>query len=256
MKDFEKFYQLHYNDELLLIGNVWDVGSAKIFEANGFKALATSSAALANALGYKDGQQLPFELLLEIVTQINKAISIPLSVDLERGYADTIPGILKNVEALFNAGVVGINIEDSLEDMLLRPVQSFQAIISAIAEQGIKKNMPMFINARTDSFLLKQPAALEETIDRAKAYEVSGAHGLFVPYLDKASDIEKIVAATALPVSVFFTKQLPDFKTLSGLGIKRISMGASVYRYLERMMGAMLEKIKENDSASPLFTSF
>ena len=105
MKDFETFFQLHYNDELLLIGNVWDVNTAKIFEANGFKAIATSSAALANALGYEDGQQLPFELLLETVTRINKAVSIPLSVDMEGGYSETIPGILQNIEKLYDAGV-------------------------------------------------------------------------------------------------------------------------------------------------------
>ena len=253
VKDFETFSQLHYKDELLLIGNVWDVTTAKIFEANGFKAIATSSAALANALGYEDGQQLPFDLLLETVTRINKAVSIPLSVDMERGYSETIPGILHNIEKLYDAGAVGINIEDSLPDKNVRTCESFQKIISSIAAFGIKKNMPLFINARTDSFLLKDPNALSETISRVQAYEAAGAHGIFVPYLCEIADIKKIVEATSLPVSVFCMANLPGFKALSNAGIKRVSMGTSLFRYLNNAMNKVLLEIQDKQSAASLF---
>ena len=147
----------------------------------------------------------------------------------------------------------GINIEDSLPNKNLRTCESFQKIISSISVLGIKKNMPLFINARTDSFLLKDTNALSETISRVKAYEAVGAHGIFVPYLCEINDIKKIVEATSLPVSVFCTANLPDFKTLLNAGIKRVSMGTSLFRYLNNSMNDVLLEILDKQSAASLF---
>src|SRR5688500_416782 len=195
MNEFETFSQLHYSDEPLVIGNVWDVASAKVFEELGFKAIATSSAAIANSMGYEDGQNMPFGLMLETIQRIKKNISIPLSVDMERGYANTIPGIIQNIEKLQEAGVIGINIEDSLKDSRLRSVESFQKLISCIANHLSRKNMQLFINARTDAFLLKLLNASEETVLRAHAYLATGANGLFVPFLTRITHIETICPA-------------------------------------------------------------
>ena len=85
MNKFETFLQLHHNKELLLLGNVWDVTGAKIYEQNGFKAIATSSRAIGLSIGYEDGEQMPFDLLLDIVKRIINNINVPLSVDLETG---------------------------------------------------------------------------------------------------------------------------------------------------------------------------
>ena len=130
MNEFETFSQLHYGVRPLLIGNVWDVTSAKLFQEAGFKAVATSSSAVANLMGYEDGQQMPFGLLLEIVKRITKSISIPLSVDMERGYANAIPGMLANIEKLYDTGIAGINIEDSTGDLKMRAAESFQSYLS------------------------------------------------------------------------------------------------------------------------------
>ncbi len=253
MNEFETFSQLHYSEEPLLIGNVWDVTSAKIFEEAGFKAIATSSAAIANSMGYEDGENMPFDLLLETVFRIKKNTSIPLSVDMERGYAGTIPGILQNIEKVYDAGAVGINIEDSLKDARLRSVESFQKLISCIANHLSRKNMQLFINARTDAFLLKLPNAVDETILRANAYEAAGANGLFIPFITSIADIKKVVAITSLPVSVFFCKSLPDFKALAGAGIKRISMGTALFRSMKKDMVARIEAIQHTQSANSLF---
>jgi len=253
MNEFETFSQLHYSDEPLLIGNVWDVASAKVFEELGFKAIATSSAAIANSMGYEDGQNMPFGLLLEAVQRIKKCISIPLSVDMERGYANTIPGIIQNIEKLHEAGVIGINIEDSLKDSRLRSVESFQKLISCITNHLSRTNMQLFINARTDAFLVKLPNAPDETVLRANAYEAAGANGLFVPFMTSITDIEKVVAATSLPVSVFFCKGLPDFKTLAGAGVKRISMGAALYKAVKKDLQKRVEAIQHAQSVDSLF---
>ena len=253
MNEFETFSQLHYSDEPLLIGNVWDVASAKLFEELGFKAIATSSAAIANSMGYEDGQNMPFGLMVETVQRIKKSISIPLSVDMERGYANTIPGIIQNIEKLQEAGVIGINIEDSLKDSRLRSVESFQKLISCITNHLSRKNMQLFINARTDAFLLKLPNASDETVLRANAYEAAGANGLFVPFITSITDIEKVVAATSIPVSVFFCKGLPDFKTLAGAGVKRISMGAALYKAVKKDLQKRVETIQQAQSVNSLF---
>src|ERR1700752_4029964 len=113
MNDFELFSQLHYSNTPLLVGNVWDVPSARIMEESGLKAIATSSAAVANSMGYEDGQQISFCLLFEAVQRIKKSTTLPLSVDMERGYSNTIPGILQNIDKLVDADIAGINIEDS-----------------------------------------------------------------------------------------------------------------------------------------------
>src|SRR5215831_10467112 len=105
MYRFEEFKQLHYQSTPLLIGNVWDVMSAKIFEQLGFKAIATSSAALARTMGYEDGEKIPFDLLLKMVERIIGNINIPLSVDIEGGYSRNISEIIRNIEKLHELGV-------------------------------------------------------------------------------------------------------------------------------------------------------
>lgn len=106
------FKQLHHGEEPLLLGNVWNVESAKVYEKLGYKALATSSSAVALSLGYEDGEQMSFEEYLYIIKRIKASVSIPLSVDLESGYGD-IDTIVSNILKLTEIGVSGINIEDT-----------------------------------------------------------------------------------------------------------------------------------------------
>jgi 2-methylisocitrate lyase-like PEP mutase family enzyme len=253
MKDFETFYRLHYTEQPLLVGNVWDVNSAKIFEAGGLKAVATSSAALANTHGYEDGEKIPFELLVETVKRIGRNISVPLSVDMEKGFSATIPGILENVEKLYDAGAAGINIEDSTHDGGLRSVESFQKIIAALSNHLARRNMQVFINARTDAYVRKHPDALGESIKRIRAYEAAGAHGAFVPFLFEIDQIQKITGSTSLPVSVFFIPQLPGFKALAEAGIRRISMGTSVFRYLNKVLANSITRMITEQSCQGLY---
>ena len=101
MTAFETFVQLHYNEIPLLIGNVWDVVSARAFERSGYKAIATSSAAIAHTWGYEDGEKMPFDLLLRVVERIINSINVPLSVDMEGGYSRDISKIIQNIENFF-----------------------------------------------------------------------------------------------------------------------------------------------------------
>src|SRR5450432_2057049 len=114
MNSYQQFLQLHRNPSAFLLGNIWDVHSAKIFSENGYAAIGTSSHAIAAANGYKDGEQLPFEILLQTAKRVTNAVSTPFTVDMEAGYGNCTEAILENLDKLHANGIIGINIEDSV----------------------------------------------------------------------------------------------------------------------------------------------
>ena len=255
MSAYEQFFQLHYNHAPLLIGNVWDVVSARAFERSGYKAIATSSAAIAHTWGYEDGEKIPFDLLLKVVERVMSNVNIPLSVDMEGGYSRDISKIIQNIEKLYELGVVGINIEDSVkgEKLYMQSVDDFQKVISSISSHLERKNIKMFLNARTDAFLHKLPSPITETVKRIKAYENAGANGIFVPFISDKDEIREAVEATKLPLNVFSMPTLPDFKELSALGVRRISMGRAVRIVLTRSLEKIIQTIMEDQSFKSLY---
>ena len=253
---FEQFKALHHQQEPLLLGNVWDVQSAIILEKLGIKAIGTSSAAAAATLGYNDGEDMPFEEYFFLVRRIKAATSLPLSVDLEAGYGDTEAAIVENIQRLHELGVAGINMEDSIVDGKGRHIaaaESFAQKMKNITERLRQLGIDIFINLRSDPFLLGLPDAGKEAVQRIKAYEHSGVHSIFLPCITAVDDIKAAVAATQLPVSVMCMPNLPDFKTLQSLGIKRISMGNFVHGVLYKKMEAMSQGIISEESFAGLF---
>jgi 2-methylisocitrate lyase-like PEP mutase family enzyme len=255
MTTFETFRQLHYNETPLLIGNVWDVTSAKVFERCGYRAIATSSAAVARSWGYEDGENIPFDLLLKVVERIISNTNIPFSVDMEGGYSRDISKIIQNIEKLYELGVVGINIEDSVkgEKPYMQSINNFQKIISSITNHLEQKNIKMFVNARTDAFVRKLPSPITETLKRIKVYEDAGANGIFVPLISDKKEIKEVVSATMLPVNVFSTPQLPTFKELTELGVKRISMASSAHGATAKSLEKIIQTILEDQSFKSLY---
>jgi 2-methylisocitrate lyase-like PEP mutase family enzyme len=255
MKSFETFSALHRSPSPLLLGNIWDVNSARIYESKGYRAIGTSSQALAKTFGYEDGEKMPFGLLLQLAKRVVEVVNIPFTVDIEGGYSRSVAGILENIEKLHDAGVVGINLEDTIAGAIrqLQPVAVFQTILSAVAEHICRKNLKIFLNIRTDGFLLGMPTALPETLARIRSYENSGAHGIFVPCITRPDDIAAVVNATNLPVNVMCMPALPDFGTLRSLGVKRISIGPFVNSYIEKKAEEAVSAILENDNFSCLF---
>jgi 2-methylisocitrate lyase-like PEP mutase family enzyme len=160
-----------------------------------------------------------------------EVVNIPFSVDMEGGYSRTIDGIIENINKLHEAGVAGINLEDTIAGATrqLPPVTAFQKILSAIAEHISRNNLQLFLNIRTDGFLLGMPTALSETLTRIKIYENEGADGIFVPCITNSNDIKAVVNATHLPVNVMCMPDLLDFEELGSLGVKRISMGPFLF---------------------------
>ena len=251
MSKYELFHSLHQQNKPLLIGNVWNAKSAQVFEKNGYQAIATSSAAVARSLGYEDGENIPFEELFFVVKRILAVVNIPLSVDLEKGYSDTIDGVLANIDKLYEAGVVGINFEDAAPgDKDLVPVDVYTAKLTRIREHLDKNKMNLFVNARTDAYLLNLPSPLELTLERVKAYEAAGANGIFVAFVTDETAIKKITSSTSLPVNVVCFPGLPSFERLQQLGVRRISMGSRSFGATYARLEEMLKSIDKEGSFS------
>ena len=253
---FEEFHALHKQKEVLLIANVWDVQSARIFEASKFKAIATSSSAVAECLGYADGQQMSFEEYLFIIKRIMASVSIPLSVDIEFGYGDTTDQIADNIGRLHDLGVVGINIEDSVIVDGKRSIsapEEFATNLKFITSLLKSRNKEIFIHLRSDPYLLGLADPLGDALTRIKYYDESGAHGLFFPCVTKIEDIKKIAAASTLPVSVMCMPDLPGFKALEAAGIHRISMGPFAKKYVYRQLEETVSQVLKEGSFKAFF---
>ncbi len=249
------FQQLHQQDKPLLIVNVWDASSANLAEKVGFNAIGTSSAAIAKSQGYEDGEMMGFESLLYVVRRIRENCALPLTVDIESGYGDSSDIILDNIIALASLGVVGINIEDSRVDQerSLVPADTFSALISEVKSGLEQAGVSMFINVRTDTFILNHSNLLEETRKRIALYTAAGADGIFIPCIEKESDIKQVLSQISLPLNVMCMPNLPDFETLNRLGVKRISMGNFVFEYMNTQLESVLSDIQSHGSFSPLF---
>ncbi len=255
---FQLFKELHTLSEPLLIGNVWNVQSAKVFEKLNFKAIATSSAAVADTLGYADGEQMPFDEYLFIIKRIKASTTLPLSVDLEAGYGKTVEEIAGRIRHLHALGIAGINIEDSIVKNGERKIVDAKDFANKLGDmiQIIKADhIELFVNVRCDAFLLGLNNAREEAINRIKLYETTGVHGIFLPCITNTDDIRATVTSTSLPVNVMCMPQLPDFNQLKELGVKRISMGNFVNGVTYSKMEALCGKVVSEQSFSCLFKS-
>jgi len=246
MNKFQEFNDLHFSEELLFLGNAWDLLSALTLEKAGFKAIGTTSWGIANSLGYADGELIDFDRHLGIIKTITENVKIPVSADIETGYSEDTNKIINNVLKTADVGVVGINIEDSLKSANgLREIPEhcklLEEIRIALDRYGYKE---FYINARTDTYLQRKNPLLE-TIERAKAYVESGASGIFVPGLKEDDEIKEITKSISSPLNVLSLPGLTNCNKLKELGVRRFSFGNAlsdnVIAYLEKKVGELLE---------------
>ncbi len=236
------FKKLHKENELLLLGNVWDAQSSKIAEKVGFKALGLSSHAIANLFGYEDGENISPDEILYMVKRIMNVIKVPLSVDYESGYTDDPHQVAKYVKELQDAGVAGINLEDGKVIEGKRVLGDAKLLADKIRE--IRKIAPeIYINARADTYTTKHPNALEETIKRAKIYEEAGAHGLFVPLAVDNDDLKALANASTLDLNIFMMPGIASPSELLALGVRRVSHGPKIWEHLLKVMEDSLRDV-------------
>lgn len=220
------FAALHAGPKLLVLPNAWDAGSARIIESAGATAIATSSAAVAWAHGYPDGQFMPFDTLLATVREMTRVVKIPVSADIEAAYAQDAATAATTVARIVEAGAIGINIEDGNDppDLLARKIENLK---TAAHKAGVE----LWVNARVDTYLRKLvPAerAYDETVARARLYREAGANSIFAPAVTDEATIEKLVKAVVLPLNLLAWPGLPDGATLQKLGVRRLSAGSGI----------------------------
>ncbi len=226
----DAFRSLHEPGPLVL-PNAWDPASAVLIEAAGASAIATTSAGIAWANGRPDGEQIGRERMLEALAEIVASVAIPVSADIESGYGPTPEAAASIVSALIEMGVAGINIEDSpgIEAPLREPsIQAARIAAARSAADGAQ--VPIWINARTDVFLIGAGTPREQLLEamrRADVYAQAGADSLFVP---GAVDLKMIAALAdgSLPINVMVDHGAPDVASLAAAGARRISAGASI----------------------------
>ena len=236
------FNALHQQNQPLLLANVWDASSAQAAQQAGYQALGSSSAAIAAMLGYEDGEEMSFDELFYVVSRIKTVSELPLSVDLEAGYGATTSLIIDNIRRLEDSHVVdGTRRLDDAERF-------------AVKLQEITRACPgLFVNVRTDTFLLNVQDALVQTLYRGQLYAKHGACGFFVPCVTRAEDITAIVHHVPLPLNVMCMPELADFSTLSTLGVKRISMGNFIYAATQARLKDLLCQVQTQHSFSGVF---
>jgi 2-methylisocitrate lyase-like PEP mutase family enzyme len=244
------FRELHVPGTPLVLANAWDAASARITEAAGVAAVATTSAGVAWSLGAPDGDRLDRAQALEALGRIIAAVSVPVTADIESGYAADATGVGETVRAVIAAGAVGVNIEDApaAGHSGLRDPAEQATRIAAAREAADDAQVPLFINARIDTFLRGSGDTSEriaDTLARASAYLDAGADGIFVPGASDSATLTELIAGIKAPVNVMVGFGSPPVSELAELGAARISLGASIasaaYGLTQRAVREVLE---------------
>jgi 2-methylisocitrate lyase-like PEP mutase family enzyme len=234
LEKVELFRGLHTPGSPLVLFNVWDAGSAQIVAKSGATAIATSSWAVAKAHGFNDGEQIPFELAMENLRRIVKAVDLPVSVDLESGYGEEPAKVAKSISLAIEAGAVGCNFEDSYPaDGTVRNLAVQVNRIQSARNAADAVNVPFFINARCDLFFQGESVPndeklLAQAVERAHAYKDAGADGFFVPGLTTISLIAELAKQSPLPLNIL-ADHTTSIRLLAESGVARVSYGAAPY---------------------------
>jgi 2-methylisocitrate lyase-like PEP mutase family enzyme len=246
-----QFRHQHHGTKLLILPNIWDALGARLMGKIGYPSVATASVATALVNGYLDGENIPFRRLLEIVRSISSSVPLPLTVDVERGFADNTIQLQENIRLLIEHGAIGINIEDSLPDhKRLYPIKEQCRKIEAIRETGIQVGVPLVINARTDVFLTESSAsALTEGIERGMAYKDAGADCIYPVTINNYEDIDRFVREVGTAVNVLLMKSIPDLKKLRDIGVARVSLGPNLLSHVLVTMKEIAEGLMREDSS-------
>lgn len=228
----EAFAALHRKGDPLKLFNIWDAASAGAVAKAGAQAIATSSFAIALAHGTSDGENLPFDKLITGLAEITSTTDLPVTADIETGYGKTAEALAASVTRVIEAGTIGCNLEDGLIGAKGQvPLDAQCARIIAARAAADKAGVPLFINARCDTFkgiprAEQTDDLLAHALERAHAYAKAGASGFFIPWLVAPSLIEKLCAGTPLPVNILAGPNTPPAADLAALGVARISLGA------------------------------
>src|SRR5208337_995400 len=202
----ELFLRYHHDKQMLVLLNSWDIGSSKLIEASGYKAIATTSMGIAASLGHADCQIIQLSEMIEAIARIVNGVKVPVTVDIEAGYGNDLSEIVDSAKRIIETGIVGINIEDSIN---LKPTlideMEFCERISAIRALSDSLGFHLVINARTDSFYVSSGSSrekLSESIKRGNKYRKAGADCIFVQPVWEKETISTLVKEINAPINI------------------------------------------------------
>jgi 2-methylisocitrate lyase-like PEP mutase family enzyme len=229
----ERLRALHHGDRILVLPNVWDAGGARMLEWLGYPAVATASWSVACSLGYDDRQTITLDAMLDAVGRVARAVQVPVTADMEWGYAEQPEEVAANMRRVLQAGAVGINLEDSIrEGEILFPMEFQCDRIRAVREMARQEGVPLFINARTDVFIPVVPGTEEEKVDealrRGKAYLEAGGDCFYPILLGDLDALTRLRAALQAPINVFAPTSRATLRELEAAGIARVSLGPAL----------------------------
>jgi 2-methylisocitrate lyase-like PEP mutase family enzyme len=220
-----RFRALHSAEELFVMPNPWDVGSARLLETCGFEALATTSAGFAWSIGKLDQNVTRDELVAHVASLVD-ATSVPLNVDSERCYPDDPGGVAETVALLAGAGAAGLSIEDydpatgAMDDVDLAAQR-----VAEVAETAHQLADPMVVTGRAENHI-RGVDDLDDTIARLTAYRDAGADAVYAPGLSDLDQIAAVVEAVGIPVNVLALPGGPSITELASVGVRRVSTGS------------------------------
>jgi 2-methylisocitrate lyase-like PEP mutase family enzyme len=248
----ERLRGLHSGPAILVLANVADAIGARIVEAEGFPAVATSSAGVAAVLGYPDGQAIPRREMVFLVERIARSVDVPATADLEAGYGDPAQA----ARDLIAAGAVGMNLEDIEGDTLI-PLDRQLESIRAVRAAGDSAGVPIVLNARTDIFLAKigDPSTrFERAVERLNAYRAAGADCLFAPGVIDMLTIMRLVSSVDGPLNILATVGSPSISELQRAGVRRVSFGSGPSRVALGNFRRFVRALRADGIMKPLET--
>jgi 2-methylisocitrate lyase-like PEP mutase family enzyme len=253
----EIFRSMHRGKAILVLPNAWDVVSARLFENEGFGAVATSSAGMLVSLGYQDDEEIDLGLYLATIKRIAQTLTVPLSADIISGFGSTKQEVEKTARGVIESGAVGINIEDfDHGTKKLHPLEKQLEKIKAIQEVSETMSVRLVINARTDAIRYAdgdERQRFEEAIARCRVYRDAGADCVYPMGLsDKALIKEFVRALERFPTNVMIRKGLPSIKELNDLGVKRVSFGPSASYAAMGFLKRISRELRESGNFSLL----
>ena len=251
----ELFLKFHQDKEILVLLNSWDIGSSKLIEASGYKAIATTSMGIAASLGYPDCQVIQLWEMIEVITGIVNAVKAPVTVDIEAGYGNNLNDIIDSVKKIIATGIVGINIEDSIDlDPNLIDEMEFCERISAIRALSDSLGFHLVINARTDSFYTSAGSPQEklaESIKRGNKYREAGADCIFVMPVWEKETIATLIKEINAPINILSNPGIgagilpPSVRELQDLGVARLSLGSSLMKATLALIKKVADELSE-----------
>jgi 2-methylisocitrate lyase-like PEP mutase family enzyme len=242
------FRALHEGDPFI-IPNPWDAGSARVLEALGFAALATTSSGFAFTLGRRDGG-VTLDEVAEHAHAVDGATALPVSVDLEQGYGPAPEDAARAIELAAGAGAVGGSIEDYDPDGTIYDVGHATERIAAAVEAAARLPFGFTLTARAEN-LIRGHDDLDDTIARLQAYEQAGADVLYAPGLRDGDQIRAVRAATSRPLNVLAHRGL-SMREVTEAGGQRVSVGGALTWVAVGAMAAAAERIREEGDFSAL----